>query len=460
MDKYKRLMNNTFIFAIAAFGSKLLIFLMMPFYTRVMSTEDYGIADVLVQTCNLLIPFATVGINNAIIRFGLDRGSNKKGVFTIGLITIAAGFVLMALCDPIISQVSVLKGYTVYLYLFVLASALHGLCSQFARAIGYIRFYAINGIFATALTIVLNILFLAVFKWGVKGYIWSTIITDFTCAALVFLLTRLHRFVRFKKVTKELYMKMLSYCMPLIPNTVCSLIVSISDRYLITYMIGEAANGIYAVSNKIPTILMIVANIFAEAWQISAVTEEEGRERFFSRVCGVYQAIAFTTASLLIVTAQLSTKILAAPSYYEAWRYIPILVSATTFSCIATFLASIYMVEKKSMCTLVTTMLGAVINIALNTWWIPVYGVYGAAAATLISYFIMFAVRAVHSRKYVKIKWNMKKLMINIFALILQNIVMVSMCPLYLLWSSLLAAVIVIVNFKDVISIIRTRLGK
>lgn len=460
MDKYKRLMNNTFIFAIAAFGSKLLIFLMMPFYTRVMSTEDYGIADVLVQTCNLLIPFATVGINNAIIRFGLDRGSNKKGVFTIGLITIAAGFVLMALCDPIISQVSVLKGYTVYLYLFVLASALHGLCSQFARAIGYIRFYAINGIFATALTIVLNILFLAVFKWGVKGYIWSTIITDFTCAALVFLLTRLHRFVRFKMVTKELYMKMLSYCMPLIPNTVCSLIVSISDRYLITYMIGEAANGIYAVSNKIPTILMIVANIFAEAWQISAVTEEEGRERFFSRVCGVYQAIAFTTASLLIVTAQLSTKILAAPSYYEAWRYIPILVSATTFSCIATFLASIYMVEKKSMCTLVTTMLGAVINIALNTWWIPVYGIYGAAAATLISYFIMFAVRAVHSRKYVKIKWNMKKLMINIFALILQNIVMVSMCPLYLLWSSLLAAVIVIVNFKDVISIIRTRLGK
>lgn len=460
MDKYKRLMNNTFIFAIAAFASKLLIFLMMPFYTRVMSTEDYGIADVLVQTCNLLIPFATVGINNAIIRFGLDRGSNKKGVFTIGLITIAAGFVLMALCDPIISQVSVLKGYTVYLYLFVLASALHGLCSQFARAIGYIRFYAINGIFATALTIVLNILFLAVFKWGVKGYIWSTIITDFTCAALVFLLTRLHRFVRFKKVTKELYMKMLSYCMPLIPNTVCSLIVSISDRYLITYMIGEAANGIYAVSNKIPTILMIVANIFAEAWQISAVTEEEGRERFFSRVCGVYQAIAFTTASLLIVTAQLSTKILAAPSYYEAWHYIPILVSATTFSCIATFLASIYMVEKKSMCTLVTTMLGAVINIALNTWWIPVYGVYGAAAATLISYFIMFAVRAVHSRKYVKIKWNMKKLMINIFALILQNIVMVSMCPLYLLWSSLLAAVIVIVNFKDVISIIRTRLGK
>lgn len=460
MDKYKRLMNNTFIFAIAAFGSKLLIFLMMPFYTRVMSTEDYGIADVLVQTCNLLIPFATIGINNAIIRFGLDRKASKKGVFTIGLMTIAAGFVIMVLFDPLISRVSVLKGYTGYLYLFVLASALHGLCSQFARAIGYVRFYAINGVFSTVLTIVLNILFLAVFKWGVKGYIWSTIITDFTCAVLIFFLTRLHRFVRFKKVTRELYAKMLSYCMPLIPNTVCSLIVSISDRYLVTYMIGESANGIYAVSNKIPTILMIVANIFAEAWQISAVTEEEGRERFFSRVCGVYQAIAFTTAALLILTSQLSTAILAAPEYYEAWRYIPILVSATTFSCIATFLSSIYMVEKKSVCTLVTTMLGAGINIVLNVWWIPVYGIYGAAAATLISYFVMFAVRAVHTRKYVRIEWNIKKLLINISALFLQIIVMLSMCPLYIVYSSLLTAVVIVVNFKDVVSLIRTRFGK
>lgn len=137
--------------------------------------------------------------------------------------TIFLGFLVMVLCDPLITKVTVLQGYTGYLYLFVLASALHGLCSQFARAIGYVRFYAIDGVFSTVLTIVLNILFLAVFRWGVKGYIWSTIITDFTCAALVFLLTRLHRFISFKKVTRALYYKMLAYCMPLIPNTVCTL---------------------------------------------------------------------------------------------------------------------------------------------------------------------------------------------------------------------------------------------
>lgn len=460
MDKYKRLMSNTFVFAIAAFASKLLVFLMTPFYTRVMNTQDYGVADVLVQTCNLLIPFATIGINNAIIRFGLEKSSSKKGVFTIGLLTILLGFAVLCMCYPLIEQVSVLRGYTLYLLLFVLASALHGLCSQFARAIGYIRFYAIDGIFATLLTVVLNIAFLAGLDWGVEGYILSTIITDFVCTILVFCLTRLWRFVSIKKVTKTLCAKMLTYCMPLIPNTVCNLIVSISDRYLIAYMISESANGIYAVANKIPTILMIVANIFAEAWQISAVTEEEGRVHFFSRVCGVYQALAFTVASALVLTAQLSTTLLAAPEYYEAWQYIPMLVCATTFSCIATFLSSIYMVEKKSIYTLLTTMLAAVTNIVLNIWWIPIFGIHGAATATFISYFVMFAVRAIHTRRFVKIKWDLKKLFANIILLTAQIAVMMTMFYGYIVVSALITLAITIINFKDLLSVVRAKLGR
>lgn len=460
MDKYKKLLSNTFIFAIAAFGSKLLVFLMMPFYTRVMSTEEYGIADVLVQTCNLLIPFATIGINNAIIRFGLEKDINRKSVFTIGLVTILSGFVILCLLSPIINRVSVLHGYVGYIVMFVLASALHGLCSQFARAVGYVKFYAVDGIFATFLTVVLNIVFLAGFGWGVEGYIMATIITDLVCAVMVFVFTKQWRFIGLKSITEKLYLKMLSYCAPLIPNTVCSLIVSISDRYLITYMIGESANGIYAVANKIPTILMIVANIFAEAWQISAVTEEKEREVFFSRVCGVYQAIAFTVATILVVTSQISTAILAAPEYYVAWQYIPLLVCATTFSCIATFLSSVYMVEKKSNYTLLTTMLAAVVNIVLNMWWIPTFGIYGAAVATFLSYFIIFVVRAVHTRKFIKIKWNMKKLSANIILLALQIVVMMTMFYGYIVVSALIAVIIIAINFSDLVEVLRKKFIK
>ncbi|MFR1759779.1 MAG: lipopolysaccharide biosynthesis protein, partial [Christensenellaceae bacterium] len=82
MDKYKKLVSNTVIFAIGTFSSKLLVFLLMPLYTRVLSESDYGVVDLLMQTGNLLLPLVSLGINNAIIRFGLDKSSDSREVFT------------------------------------------------------------------------------------------------------------------------------------------------------------------------------------------------------------------------------------------------------------------------------------------------------------------------------------------------------------------------------------------
>ena len=89
-------------------------------------------------------------------------------------------------------------------------------------------------------------------------------------------------------------------------------------------------------ANKIPTILLTVANTFSSAWQLSALSEQPKaeKERFFSNVFTVYSAIAFVVASGVILTAQISTRLLAAPDYYEAWRYVPVLTLATTFACL------------------------------------------------------------------------------------------------------------------------------
>ena len=97
MDKYKNLISNTVIFAIGTFSSKVLVFLLMPLYTRVLSDAEYGITDLIVQTGNLLLPLASLGIVNAVIRFGLERHVRKSDVFTTGLATILTGFCIMLL---------------------------------------------------------------------------------------------------------------------------------------------------------------------------------------------------------------------------------------------------------------------------------------------------------------------------------------------------------------------------
>lgn len=457
MDKYKKLASNTFIFALGTFSSKVLVFLMMPFYTRVMSSESYGIVDIIVQTCTLLIPLASIGINNGVIRFGLERKLNQKSVFTFGFLTIMFGFGIMVLCRPLLLSIEVTAPYTDLMFFYVLMSCLQGLCSQFARARGYIRLYAIDGIFRTLVTIVLNILFLVALDMGIVGYILSTVLTDALSTLCIFLIARLHRFFSLSDLKRSIALGMLKYSIPLIPNTVCSWIISISDRYLITYLIGSSANGIYAIANKIPTILMIVANIFSEAWQISAVGEESqaARERFFSKVLDVYQSVAFLTAAILIATAKISTILLASPDFYEAWQYIPFLVLATTFSCLASFLSSVYMVEKKSVHTLITTSFSALFNIGFNLLWIPQYGIFGAAFATFLSYLVMFLIRAVHTRKYIKIKWNLGKFLLNFVLVLTQSGLMIAEVPGWIVYESVLALFVVILNMKPVMQSLR-----
>ena len=368
MNPYKNLISNTFLFGISTFGARFLTFLLTPFYTRVLSSSEYGITDLLIQTGNLIIPIASVGIANGVIRYGLERSTNKNSVFTIGLLTTIAGFILLLLVSPVLDKLPFLSGYVWLILLSVLAANLHSVCTQFARAMGHIRLFALDGVLRTVLTILFNILLLAVFPMGVNGYVLANVLADGITSAFVFGRAKQWRYFHPDSFSHQETCRMLRYSAPLVPSTLCSWIINISDRYLIALLIGNAATGIYAVANKVPNILLTVANTFTSAWQISALAEQPKaeKERFFSNVYAVYLAIAFVTASGVILTAQLSTCLLAAPEYYEAWRYVPVLTLATTFACLGSFLSSIYMVEQRSTATLATTMIGAVCNLAGN----------------------------------------------------------------------------------------------
>ena len=448
MNLYRNLISNTVLFGISTFGARFLTFLLTPFYTRVLSSTEYGITDLLIQTGNLIIPIASVGIANGVIRYGLERSSNKASVFTTGILVTLAGFFVLSLASPLLDQLTFLSGHVRLVLLYVLAANLHSICNQFARALGHVRLFALDGILRTVLTILLNILLLAVFPMGAAGYVLANVLADGIAAVFVFSAAKEWRYLRLSSLSRSEAGRMLRYSAPLVPSTLCSWIINISDRYLIALLIGSAATGIYAVSNKVPNILMNVAGIFTSAWQLSAlaVQPKAEKERFFSNVYAVYSAIAFVTASGVILTARLSTRLLAAPEYYEAWRYVPVLTLATTFACLGSFLSSIYMVEQRSTATLVTTMLGAACNLAGNFFLIPLWGSMGAAVSTLFSYILIFTVRALHTRSMLRIHWALHRLLPCVLLLCIQCVLMEREVPCLLMWSCRCFAAVARIN--------------
>ena len=454
LNPYQKLISNTVLFGISTFGARFLTFLLTPFYTRVLSSAEYGVTDLLLQTGNLIIPIASVGIANAVIRYGLEQTSDKNGVFTIGLLTTLAGFCLLLPAAPLLGQIEFLSGYTWLVLLYVLAANIHSVCNQFARTLGYVRLFALDGVLRTVLTIVFNILLLAVFPMGITGYVLANVLADGITTAFVFLCAREWRYLSLASVTRRDAARMLRYSIPLVPTNLCGWIINISDRYLIALMLGNAATGIYAVSNKIPTILLTVANTFASAWQLSALAERPRaeKERFFSNVYSVYAAIAFVVASGVILTAQISTRLLAASDYFEAWRYVPVLTLATTFGCLGSFLSSIYMVEQRSTAAMATTMLGAICNVAGNLLLIRLWGAMGAALATLLSYLLIFSVRAVHTRTMIRVRWSLPKTLLSTLLLSAQCVMMEEDLPLWPVWSGICLLLICTLHARALLS--------
>lgn len=425
-----------------------------------MAVIYYGVTDLLLQTGNLIIPIASVGIANAVIRYGLEQASNKSGVFTTGIAATLSGFFLLLLLSPLLGRIEFLSGHLWLVLLYVLAANVHSVCNQFARTMGHIRLFAADGVLRTVLTILFNILLLAVFPMGVTGYVLANVLADGITTAFVFLYAKQWRYFRLSSLSRQDTARMLRYSVPLVPSTLCSWVINISDRYLIALLIGSSATGIYAVANKVPSVLMTVANIFTSAWQISALAErpKAEKERFFSNVYATYSAIAFITGSGVILTAQLSTRLLAAPEYYEAWQYVPVLTLATTFACLGSFLSSIYMVEQRSGATLATTLLGAVCNLVFNFFLIQFWGAMGAAISTLFSYLLIFAVRAAHTRSMLRIRWSVCRLLSSALLLGIQCILMEVDVPLWPIWSGICLLALCAIHFEPLLSAVQKSL--
>lgn len=451
MNKYQRLLSNTVLFAISSFSSKIMIFLLMPFYTGILAPAETAVADQIIKSGNLMIPLVSLGIAEAVIRFGLDEHYKKSTVFTNGVTAIAIGFCISLLFAPLINLVPSLKGNVPLLYLFVLISVSRNLCSQFVRSRMYTRLYAIDGIFNTACYVGFMILFLKVCGFGIQGFVLSTVAADFCSGIFLFTVAGLRKYFKPSDFNRRVFKEMLIYSLPLIPSAMFWWVTNTSDQFFIYYMCTDTEAGLYTSAYRIPHLIMMVSTLFTEAWQLSAVTDggtnSAGREHFFSRVFLSYQGLLFTGGAGLILFCKVFMRLLCAESYYSGWQYIPMLVIAMIFSCFVTFMGSVYVVEKRTGPNFYTMLIGAVLNLLLNAALIPFAGPFGASFATFISYLVVFIIRALTSRKYIKIKMHPVRMGINVLLLFIEMLIVMTESRLWILWATLVTLFIVFFNF-------------
>jgi len=450
-NRYKQLFSFTLILGIGTVISKLMTYVVLtPLYTRYLTTDEFGIVELVVQTANLLMPLVSLGINQAVLRFGMDGETDRGSVLTAGLTVNLLGFLVFLLFYPLVRMIPAFGEYALLVYLFIFCAVTHYLFAYCVKSMHRAKLFTICVIIGTAITVVLDILFLAVLDMGIVGYILAIALSDLTCSVILIISGKLYKLIRFDKLKKSVTASMLRYSIPLIPNSALWWITDYSDRYMVTLFVSESANGLYSLAYRLPNMLIMVCGIFMDAWQMSVLSEKSRleRQKFFTNVFAMYQSIIFVGASALISGAKLVTRIIAADSFYESWQYIPTLVIATAMSCFVTFLGTIYVVEKKSKSSLVTTVIGTVVNIGANFILIPRMGAHGAALATALSYGLVVLLRAFHTRQFIPIGWNLPRFSLNMTIVVAQCFIMIFEVPYWEYICSALFVVVLAVNFR------------
>ena len=429
-SKYELLINNTLLISVGTFGSKILTFLMTRFYTEALTPSDYGEADLIIQTANLLIPLVSAGIADGVFRFVLETDdehtANRKSIFSSGFYTISAGTAILAALSSFISIPGFVSEYKWLLIWFISASCYHSLCAQFIRGEGKTRLFAYQGVLNTVLVIVFSILFLSVFEAGTRGYIISITLADSICALYLVAGQKLWRLMDIH-LKPGMWRKMMRYSLPLVPAALFWWITSVSDRYMITWFLGSGANGIYTVASKIPAIITLISGMFLEAWQFSAVRESRGSRRsyisFYTNIWSMFLTVMFIGGSIIIAFSPATIRLLAASEYYSAAEYLPILTAAAILSSLVSFMGSVYIVTKRSSLSFLTTAAGALFNIILNFLLIPTHlGIYGAAIATLCSYLLSFLIRIVSIRNILPFRLYGGRLFMSVLIIAVQII--------------------------------------
>lgn len=416
MNRYQKLASNTVILAIGTFGSKLLVFLLMPLYTAWLTTAEYGAAEMITGIANFLIPIACVGVSTGIFRFAAEREVDQKRVFSSSVALLGLGLGGFLLLSPLLLLIPYCKPYVWLVVLYVFFADLQAVCAQYLRAIDRTTLFAGQGILNTALTIACNVLFLFVFEMGVEGYVLSVIVGNLLTTAFIVLRAKLWRVFSIQNIDRRLMKDLLRFSLPMIPTTLCWLITDLSDRAMVTYFWGESVNGVYAAAYKIPTIVNLVAGIFLQAWQFSAVSEEKDEtacSHFYSRVWEGFLSVIMIGGAGLILLSRFLSKLLLNVAFFEAWRYMPTLLCAAALEALVSFLASVYLVRKKSSHSFVTALAGALANIALNLWLIPTMGALGAAIATLASYALVLVLRLIDAPRIIPFKLCLPRLCIS-----------------------------------------------
>lgn len=400
--------------------SRAVSFIMLPIYTHYLIPGDYGVLELLVMTSEVIAIFIGLGLPSAIFRFYSEKESTaeKNRVISTALISGSAlFFVIFGLMFINSRFFSVLLfGSDAYVHHFRVLFASMAFASSLELPLIYLRARAKSVKFVTVslvrlvIQLSLNILFIVVLGYGVLGVLYSSLIATLVLSAYLMVGTVKDCGLGFSRGTlKELVI----YGYPLIFSHLGTFILTFSDRYFIKAFFDLNEVGLYSFGYKFGILVssLLMGPFFAHwAVEMFEIDKRADREEVFVRIFDVMFFVSLTFIFAESVFIKEAIKILSAPEYLQAYTVVPVICLAYYFSMLAFYVRLGIMIKKVTKFIAYSTIIAVAVNIGCNFLLIPPFGMYGAAASTLISFYIRFILVYIWSQKVYPLPYRWARL--------------------------------------------------
>ena len=424
MSREKTFAKNTLIITIGKICTQLITFFLLPLYTGVLSTEEYGTVDLLNTLVSLLLPIITLQVEEAMFRYLIENRDNdlkKNKVISSAFfsIVIQTSVYIGIFC---IIYPHIHNEYKIFLATNVLAHIYSSFFLQIARGLGKNKNFSIGSFVNAFVTIISNIFFLLVIKNGANGMLIGTLLGQLSSILYIFVSLKIYRYIDILGFEKEVSKKLLKYSIPLVPNAISWWIFNASDRVIVSSILGISQNGILSAASKFSSVYITLYNILNITWveMISLHIKDKDIENFFNKMFDTLLRVFISLAIGVIAFMPFVYPIMINKNFSYGYKIVPILIIASLFNVIVSLIGSIYVANKNTKSIAITSIIAAIINIVVHLMFIKYIGLYAAAVSTLVSFIIMCIYRMIDVRKkYFKIKFNKKIIIKTIIILVI-----------------------------------------
>lgn len=438
MSREKELAKNTIVLSLGRFLPKLVGIVTLPIVTARLTKAEYGIYDFILTLVMLLLPIATLQIQSAAFRFLIDSRGNAERtrdiISNIFIVTTPISAVISLGIGWFFTSVSVFSRVAIGLYFFF--DIIQITASQIARGLGNNKLYAINSIIMSVVNGVGIVIAVQLMDKGFAGLMFSLALSKLVSVIDLFVFIDIFKYIDLSAVSGSMIKELIAYSWPMIPNNLSNWVLKLSDRMVITALLGVEANAVYAVANKIPNLLSVAQSVFTMAWQENAsiAVKDKDADKYYTNMFDRIFSLLIGSTALLIAFTPVMFSILIKGDYDDAYKEIPILVLGMFFYCMSAFQGGIYIAHMKTKSVGITTMGAAAINFLIDILFVKVIGITAGSVSTLVAYLALYVFRMINSLKFQKMDYNIKKQI----CLLLLIVVMLVLCFLRTFWIDLI----------------------